>query len=191
MSITRRNFILGTAAGLILPSYYDKVFTFFENHGEPLIEVPKQANLDLYALDLGLGDYEFNLGKPPLEPPTMTIREFAHRYYGSEDEYRDAWCWEEDEEVDFDAYMDPEYVLDFWARSDSPHAQAYRLLEGLDLGPDLEGDDAVGQILFIDGPHPGSDYMGAQTDDPVTISLLQKRLNELGTGIHVSLLERW
>ena len=37
----RRNFILGTAAGLILPSYYDKVFTFFENHGEPLIEIPK------------------------------------------------------------------------------------------------------------------------------------------------------
>ena len=50
MSITRRNFILGTAAGLILPSYYDKVFTFFENHGEPLLEIPKQADIDLVAV---------------------------------------------------------------------------------------------------------------------------------------------
>jgi hypothetical protein len=38
MSFTRRQFILGTAAGLILPSYYDKVLAFWENHGEALIE---------------------------------------------------------------------------------------------------------------------------------------------------------
>jgi len=187
MSISRRQFILGTASGLILPSYYDKVFTYFENHGEPLIEIPRQVALDLYTVDLGSDDFEFNLGSPLLEPPPMTVREFANRYLGGEEGYREAWCREEDAEVDFDAYMDPEYVLDAWAPSDSPTAQAYRLLKDLDLGPDLDSEDAVGQILFIDGPHPGSDYLGAQADDPVTISLLQKRLNELGTGIRVSM----
>ena len=49
MSISRRQFILGTAAGLILPSYYERVFSYFENHGEPLLEIPKQARIDLYA----------------------------------------------------------------------------------------------------------------------------------------------
>ena len=44
MSFSRRQFILGTAAGLILPSYSDKVFMFFENHGEPLLEVPKATD---------------------------------------------------------------------------------------------------------------------------------------------------
>jgi len=71
VSVTRRQFILGTAAGLILPSYYDKVFAFFENHGEPLIEVPKHADLDMYAVGLGLGDYQFNLGMPLLETLTL------------------------------------------------------------------------------------------------------------------------
>ena len=52
MSISRRQFILGTAAGLILPSYYDKVLTYFENHGEPLLQAPKHATTDLFALGL-------------------------------------------------------------------------------------------------------------------------------------------
>ncbi|MFT5501527.1 MAG: hypothetical protein ACI88G_001664 [Woeseiaceae bacterium] len=187
MSISRRQFVLGTAAGLILPSYYDKVLTYFENHDAPLIEIPKRTSLDLYALDLGSGDYEFNLGSPSSEPPAMTVREFAIHYYGNEDKYREAWCWEEDAEVDFDAYMDPDVVFEFWARSNSSNAKAYRLLEGLDLEPDLHGDDAVGEILFIDGPAPGNDYLGAQATDEVTISLLQKRLNDLDTGIRISM----
>jgi hypothetical protein len=190
MSISRRQFILGTAAGLILPSYYDKVFTFFENHGEPLIEVPKHADLDLYALDIGLNDYQFNFGMPRLEPPRMTIRQFAARYYGDEDVYRIFQGWEEDADIDWDAEMDPANVLDYWALTDSPHLKAYRLLEELDLGSDLEGGYAVGRINFIDGPIPGSDYIGAHTDDPITLSLLQKRLNELNTGIRISVLDR-
>ena len=69
MSTTRRNFILGTAAGLILPSYYDKVFTFFENHGEPLIEIPKAFDKNLCAVDWGGGIIEFHLGEVATESP--------------------------------------------------------------------------------------------------------------------------
>jgi hypothetical protein len=43
MSISRRQFILGTAAGRILPTYFDKVFAYFENTGEALLEVPKKC----------------------------------------------------------------------------------------------------------------------------------------------------
>jgi hypothetical protein len=70
-----------------------------------------------------------------------------------------------------------------WLRRDSPMARAYRLLENLDLGPDLNGKDAVGQIDFLDAPNMYSWYLGVQTEDPLSVSLLQKRLNDLNTGV--------
>jgi hypothetical protein len=167
MSISRRQFILGTAAGLILPAYYDKVFTFFENHGEPMLEIPKQAS------------------RPPWG---MTRREYAQRYFGSEQEYIEA-CEYDPDHIDWDEPEYPPCVDMAWSRNDSPAAKAYRLLDGIDLGSKFNGDDAVGHLEFMDGPNPCSNYLGVQTEDPVSVSLLQKRLNDLNTGIRVSLVE--
>jgi len=183
MTISRRQFILGTASGLILPSYYETVLGYFENHGEPLIEVPKQFDTDLVAVEYGRGAFQLNLGDPDAEPPEMTVREYALEFCGSEEVYQSEWC--DGEEVDFDALIDYEFVIDSWARTDSPTAHAYFLLESLDLGPELTGADAVGEIRFIDGACPGSNYLGVEAADEVSISLLQKRLNELDTGIRV------
>jgi hypothetical protein len=63
MSISRRQFILGTAAGLILPSYYQRVFTYFENTGEAPIEVPGKVDIELIATDRGGTGYELNWGE--------------------------------------------------------------------------------------------------------------------------------
>jgi hypothetical protein len=193
MSISRRQFILGTGAGLILPSYYEKVFSFFENRGEPLIETPKRASRDLYAVDWDCEIFELYLDELQPEPPgPMTIREYAKRYFGDEQGYLDAYRCERDGiEVDFDAILDAEMVENTWLRQDSPMARAYRLLDSLDLGPDFASGDSVGQIQFLNCPNPGSNYLGAQTEDAVSISLLQKRLNELNTGIRVTLVGGW
>ena len=189
MSISRRQFILGTAAGLILPAYYDKVFTFFENHGEPLIEIPKAFVKDLYAIDWGGGIIEFHLGEVAAESPgPMTLREYAEQYFGGEQGYLDAYC-EEREEVDFDEIAYESMVETTWEQRGSPMAKAYRLLENFDLGSDFESDDAVGQLNFVDCPNMWSSYRGVQTEDPVSVSLLQKRLNDLNTGIRVSMVE--
>ena len=85
MSVSRRQFILGTAAGLILPSYYDKIFTYFENTGEALIEVPKKVGIELIAIDWTGDGYDLNLGDPHQEPPEMTLREYerSRRIRGS------------------------------------------------------------------------------------------------------------
>ena len=71
MSNSRRQFIIGTAAGLILPSYFDKVFAYFENTGEALLEVPKKAEIEIIAsFEMGACEtYELNLGDPFQEPP--------------------------------------------------------------------------------------------------------------------------
>jgi hypothetical protein len=183
MSISRRQFILGTASGLILPSYYDKVLSYFENHGEPLIEIPNQADTELLVVD-EYGSFQFHLGDPWAEPPVMTVREFALEHCGSEEAYQENWC--DGQEVDFDDIADPEMVVECWARHESSNAEAFYLLEGLDLGPDLNRKNAVGEIRFIDGSSPGNDYLGVEAADQVSISLLQKRLNELDTGIRIT-----
>ena len=184
MSISRRQFIIGTAAGLILPSYFDKVFAYFENTGEALLEIPKNAEIEMIAsYERGACDaYEFNLGDPYQEPPEMTVREYAIRYFGSEEEWLECNGYEDD---DFDRVMDFWDVVDTWAYNDSPNARAYRLLEDLGLGPQLTGAEAVGEINFIDGPCPGNDYLGAHAPTQLDIALLQKRLNDLGTGIRL------
>ncbi|MDA0706449.1 MAG: hypothetical protein O2805_07490 [Proteobacteria bacterium] len=183
MSISRRQFILGTAAGLILPSYYDRVFSYFENTGEALLEVPHNAQIELIAsYERGAGlSYELNLGNPYEEPPEMTLREYARRYFGGEEYYAGLWP----DEIDFDRKMDFWETIEIWARQDSPNARAYRLLESLDLGPNLVGKDAVGEIRFIDGDRPGSDYLGVHAPSQLDLALLQKRLNELRTGIRI------
>ena len=187
MSISRRQFILGTAAGLILPAYYDKILTLWENHGEALIEAPKDAKIELIAIDRGGDGLELNWGDPWEEPPELTIREFARRYYGDEEYY--IHIRDEDPNIDLDVPMDWWDVVDTWSYIDSPNAKAYRLLEDLDLGPSLSGKDAVGEIRFIDGACPGVDYLGVVAPSPIDVCLLQKRLNDLQTGIRISMLE--
>ena len=184
MSISRRQFIIGTAAGLILPSYFDKVFAYIENTGEALLEAPKKAEIEIIAsFEMGACDtYEFNLGDPYQEPPEMTVREYAIRYFGSEEESLECNSYEDD---DFDRVMDFWEVIESWARRDSPNARAYRLLESLDLGPNFSGAEAVGEIRSIDGPYPGNDYLGAHAPTQLDIALLQKRLNDLGAGIRI------
>ena len=188
MTTSRRQFILGTAAGLILPSYYDKVFSYFENHGEPFLDLPRGADTDLFAVDWGGGIIDFHLGEVATEPPgPMTLREYALRYFGGEQGYLDAYN-EEYDEADFDGIAYPSMVETTWTRRNSA-AKAHRLLEKLDLGSDFDSDDAVGQLNFLDCPNMCSDYLGVQTEDPVSISLLQKRLNELNTGIRISAID--
>ena len=186
MSITRRQFLVSSVrvgVGLILPSYYEKAFSFFENHGEPLLEAPTIINEDLYA-DFQ-GDYQLNLGMPAYEPPELSWREVFERYHGwlpnpaeLEDDFGIA-AGDLDNPADEDAYMDS------WCRSDSPNAKAFYLLESLDIGTELRQGNQVGGLVFYDGPMPGSDYLAVHAECAVTLSLLQHRLNELKTGIRV------
>ena len=186
MLSTRRQFILGTAAGLILPSYYDKVFTFFENTGEAYLELPEQADNHLYAVT-GRGEgFQLNLGDPCEEPPQLTYREYARTCVNDDGEYLEELI---EEGFDLDAEMYFYDYIDNWAYQHSPNAKACRLLENLDLGPNFESEHAVGQLQFYDCPSICSDYLGVHAEDEVSLSLLQKRLNELNTGIRITVTQ--
>ena len=94
---------------------------------------------------------------------------------------------DESEPIDMNVQMDEWTVWDWWGPRDSCTARAYHYLESLDLGSEFDGPNAVGGLDFVDGPCPGNDYLGVEALDPVSVSLLQKRLNDLGTGIKVEL----
>jgi hypothetical protein len=184
MSITRRQFLLstaGAAAGFILPSYYTRALEFLDRHGEPLLESPKIIREELIVCSDR--DGELNLGDPWSEPPEMTWREYANQYFGGDlREFEETWEISGpmlDNNVPWDVRVDA-FIL-----NDSPNAKAYHLLESLDLGPDLSGPNAVGSLTFTDGACPGVDYLGVSADDDITVSLLQQRLTDLGTGIRL------
>jgi hypothetical protein len=182
MSITRRQFLLstvGAAGGFILPSFYHRALEFLDVFGEPLLEPPEKVVDELIiCYDR---DGELNLGDPYSEPPEMTWRECIERYYPDTlEDFESHWDLQISE-LDDEAPWD--WVVDRWSRSDSPNAMAYRFLENLDLGPDLKGPNAVGGLVFTDGACPGNDYLGVAVQDEISVSLLQQRLNDLGTGI--------
>jgi hypothetical protein len=116
------------------------------------------------------------------------LREYIDRYYGLDVEAYVADCCDEGESIDLASEVDPWVVMDAWARWDSPNAVAYHRLDSLDLGPELAAAGAAGELRFIDGPCPGNDYLGVHAADALTLSLLQQRLNQLETGIHVAII---
>ena len=187
MSISRRQFLLSTAGasvGAIIPSFYFQALEFLERFDKPLLETPASFSKDLCVLDPGGERLVLNLGDPFAKPPQgLTFREYLTRY----DPYAFK-TFEADWDLplaDLDLLVPDYYVEGNWEVRDGPEAHAYKLLDSLDLGNDLGGPNAAGGLEFLFGPNPGSSYVGVHAVDQVTLSLLQRRLNDLGTGIRV------
>jgi hypothetical protein len=185
MSVTRRQFLpstAGAAVGAIIPSFYHRALQFFEQFGEPLLIPPEQARQDLVVAYIN--DYpELCLGDPYDEPPEMTFREYFTRYEPEGfDTFEQKWGLGP---ADLDSPVDDDYVMDQWLMRDGPSAQAYCLLQSLDLGPTLRGRKAVGGLDFLEEWNMTSTWLAVSPQDEVTLSLLQQRLNDLGTGIRV------
>ena len=186
MSVTRRQFLLSTAGasvGAIIPSFYFRALEFFEQFGEPLLEAPGLATRDLCVVD-NCGEYlELTLGDPFADFPPMTYREYFTRFYTDGfDNFESVWGLESDE---LDSELPEEFRWDVAFMHDSPSAQAYHMLQKLDLGKELAGPEAVGGLDFVQESNMTSTWVSARARDEVTISLLQRRLNDLGTGLRV------
>ena len=186
--ITRRKFLVGAGSALTLP-IVDKFIWHIDNKGQPLIEKPSNPGQVLYVnRDY---DYQINLGRPLEEYPTATWREFLVDKLG----YKTPTTLSQFRELYYDYGMKPRELdadcdcyFEYWDRTESPNALAYNLLEGIDVGLKLAGTgDGLGGLEFIDGDAPGHDYLGVHADNDLSVSLLQNRLNELGTGIAVEL----
>ena len=184
--ISRRDFLIGAGSGLVLPRFFEKALARYENHGEALLLPPEHARTTLTATREYCNNFQLFLGNVSEEPPSMTVAEYVERYSflsmeEAAEEYAE-WGLSLDDEM-------PWYnVFDAWCRKDSPNARAYELLSRFDLGClRAHGDKKVGEILFINGPCPGNDYLGVEAPTELDLSLLQYRLNELRSGVHIEL----
>jgi hypothetical protein len=74
MLISRRTFLkatVGVAAGLIVPSWLERVERIIEAEEQPYLERPGREEQTLHAVDWGGGDWQFALGDPWEEPVTQ------------------------------------------------------------------------------------------------------------------------
>ncbi|HIE77935.1 MAG TPA: hypothetical protein EYP92_03820 [Candidatus Thioglobus sp.] len=191
--ISRRFFLKGTvatAAGLILPSWVVHAERYIEGEGLPFLEPLKSHQNTLFAVDWnGEGVYELSLGDPFAKPDLhITWEEYIERYTYVEtlQDY-----FEGEDPIDIpgpDELVGERQVYEAFEYWKKPSRQAFRYLYDLDLGPELDGDNGVGEISFYDGVSPGNDDQFVHVPDYLSISLLQKRLNEIDGTVAVEVL---
>ena len=189
--MNRRTFLKATvaaASGLILPDWLVRAESYIDAENRPYLERPATAHDTLYAVDWGGNEYQLTLGDPYQGPPTMTWREFfewegvsgMEEYIGSDDP-------DDLPAFSLDNKADEWAILDRWVLDGSPSAEAFKYLDSLNLGPDFGTANSVGEIKFYDGVCPGNDSRLVTVPDDLSISLLQKRLNDLGEGIVITM----
>ena len=104
-------------------------------------------------------------------------------------EFRNIYDWYDIRPTRLDTIAHPMFYVDLWGQLDSPNAQAYNYLFDLDLTGEEKGPGPLrGDLDFRMGEVSCGDYLGVLSEDPITGSLLQARLIELGhnTSMEIS-----
>ena len=65
-------------------------------------------------------------------------------------------------------------------------AKAYRLLDDIDLGPDLDSAREGPHLAFEEGAYPGDNSRWVQANGKLALSLLQARLIDLNLPIGIA-----
>ena len=195
----RRQFLIG-ASTILTTAFVAKAEWFLEKEKAVVPLIKDTTHTPVIYVVKNDFDYELRLNNPDMDfPEDLTYRQALEEYRGvwyPEDEpltlsdYKELYYEHGISPRDIDQPADWEFYLDSWARKDSSNARAYCLLEPLDL---FDYDDKqgryIGGLQFIDGCHPGNDYLGVRSSDGLSASLLQARLLELNQNIAVQLVE--
>jgi hypothetical protein len=188
--ITRRGFFgfLAASVGIVAKvSFASRLERYLVEHNAPLLEVPQRPSTIITACR----EMEsLNIGDPYKYPEPKTWRRYLEDVGdivpGKRISFRRLYDDHGMKQKELDEEC-PDYIwFPNWCRTESPNAEAFFYLSRLDLGPELDGSKPGSPYLhFQDGPCPGSDYLGVQFSCDRALSLLQNRLNELGTGAAV------
>ena len=165
----------------------------------PPISAVKEASKKLFFVDLGICKYELRLCSRSDNFPKLTYREALKTYFCIDipengetqlSKFRKIYDWYSIRPTQLDAIAGPMFYLDLWGQLDSPNAQAYNYLFDLDLtGEGKEPCLLRGDLDFRMGEVSCGDYLGVLSEDPITASLLQARLIELGHNTSVEIVD--
>ena len=194
MTVTRRSFLIG-ASGLISAVFVARVAEHIADTQEPLLLRPDLSEKTLFYHEVGDQGLTLSLGRyDPFSPAPPTWRDYLAMEghdLNTDDGFQavlDRWSFTEEDLADqLDTPIDAYSWDSLWEHRFSPTARAYELLRPLDLGVSLRAPGGkAGLLTFNDwGGHPGSDDRWVDVPDPLSISLLQARLIELGLPIEV------
>ena len=199
--MNRRSFLIrsaGTIGALLTTQFLKEAQWLIANEEKPLLILPKESGAQTLYAAATEGKFALFLGSKPNEyiDPQFTWEEFGNTAWGHSGVDTIEYLRENlglskcQAEERLHERADDSEVFDWWLRHQAPNALAFNHLEGLDLGPELERRGiTAGGIRFIDGFHPGNETLWVEVPDLLSISLLQGRLNELGQGIKLEVLE--
>lgn len=86
----------------------------------------------------------------------------------------------------YDEPMNGRYWQDHFDLEGGPCAKAYRLLDGLELGPDLASARQEPHLVFQEGAYPGDNSRWVEANSKFALSLLQARLIDLKLPIKIA-----
>ena len=192
--LSRRGFLIGTG-GLLTMAFVSDARAFIRRKEAPLLAAPPRTAHTLYwDWPDGLDEPQLFLdGEPEViapEPPTW--REFLKSLDAKD--YTASGIKLRLEQIGFEpSQLDEEMDESWWEmhydRISGPSAKAYRLLERIDLGPDLGRRGDGPHLDFLEGGGNQFDYsLHVHASDMLALSLLQARLIDLHLPIKV---ERW
>jgi hypothetical protein len=191
---SRRGFLIGTV-GLLTMAFVSDARAFIRRKEAPLLAAPPRTAHTLYW------DWPDSLDEPQLfldgepeviapEPPTWRafLKSLDAKDYAVSDIKRRLEAIEF-EPSQLDEEMDESWWEMHYDRISGPSAKAYRLLDKIDLGPDLGRRGDGPHLQFREGGGNQFDYsLHAHASDMLALSLLQARLIDLQLPIKV---EEW
>ena len=191
---SRRGFLIGTG-GLLTMAFVSDARAFIRRKEAPLLAAPPRTAHTLYwDWPDGLDEPQLFLDDQPevIAPEPPTWREFLKTLDAKD--YTASGIKLRLEQIGFEpSQLDEEMDESWWEmhydRISGPSAKAYRLLERIDLGPDLGRRGDGPHLQFREGGGNQFDYsLHAHASDMLALSLLQARLIDLRLPIKV---ERW
>ena len=192
--LSRRGFLIGTG-GLLTMAFVSDARAFIRRKEAPLLAAPPRTAHTLYwDWPDGLDEPQLFLDDQPevIAPEPPTWREFLKSLDAKD--YTASGIKLRLEQIGFEpSQLDEEMDESWWEmhydRISGPSAKAYRLLERIDLGPDLGRRGDGPHLQFKEGGGNHFDYsLHVHASDMLALSLLQARLIDLDLPNKV---ERW
>jgi hypothetical protein len=190
----RRSFIIGAGSAILTAAFYRDIVRYAERKDEPLLLRPDDVRQTLYAIRQGDG-YSLWLDNHPDEEPDwgMTWAEFYQHSEGYDwddaiTEIANRFGIEDEDAAAYAAQtVDEDELLEWHYHNELGSGLAVQFFQDVDLGPDFTAGIGRGEVCFADYRCAGPDRWCSEAADQLSLSLLQGRLNELGTGIEVKI----
>jgi hypothetical protein len=192
--VSRRGLLVGTGA-VLTTAFIAKARATFAQTGRLLLPQPQRAETRIFVhlRERGWITLGPDLATLP-DPPTW--REYLTQHEGiaptEQDEVLAKAAGVEVEEID--DVMPARQWQDVWCGELCPEAQAYNLLAKLDLGAHIVREELLEDFwepeleavtFYPEGQHLGDPSKLVRIEHPVTASLLQARLIDLGMNVAV------